>query len=386
VNLHKLALIFSHPTQFEAPLFRKLAKNSEPPIKVFFWNTDRSSELIDPELGHAPEFDIPLNAGYEYEMIPKSGSWNFLRNSIFQNPEFSAVLVNGYSGHVAHSAILQGMIFGKPVVIRSDTTSLYPRPFWKQLIRKPALFILLSLASAAMATGSLAAQHLITNGASPESVFLLPYSVDEEMLSESCATFAKERCTLRADLELQQSDVVLLAVVKLIEREGILDLLEAYSAISPGRPELKLLIVGDGPLRESVTKFVQSRKLSGVRFAGYQPYSRLPMYYAVSDLFIHPAVNEPWGVSVNEAMCCGLPVIVSDLTGSSYDLVQNGKNGYVYPGGNTTELQRALENFLSKYNLRVQMGIASRTIVKNWGYELCISEIRRMLAFVDQKS
>lgn len=382
--MHKLALIFSHPTQFEAPLFRKLTQIGHPPIKVFFWNTDQSSNLIDPELGHTPGWDIPLNSGYDYELIPQKATWSFLRRNIFENPQFEAVLISGYSERAAQMSLLQGFIFGKPVVIRSDSTSLYHRRFLKQLFRKPALFILFSLASAFMATGTLAKEHLMELGAPQESIFLLPYSVNNEMMIDSSTRFRREREKLRSELGLKDDDVVLLAVIKFIEREGIMDLLQAFSAIKDN-PHVRLIVVGDGPLRDQVNRFIEAHGLSAVLLMGYQPYSQLPKYYALSDLFIHPATNEPWGVSVNEAMCCGLPVIVSDLTGSSKDLVHDGKNGFVYIGGSPASLRLAISRFLERYEQRNKMGSTSLEIVNNWGYDRCVSEIQRMFAFIDRQ-
>ena len=67
-----------------------------------------------------------------------------------------------------------------------------------------------------------------------------------------------------------------------------------------------------------------------VTFAGYVKYPELPKYYGISNLFVHISNNEPWGVSVQEAMATGLPIITSEFVGSSVDLIENGKNGFTY--------------------------------------------------------
>lgn len=51
---YKLAALTSHPIQYQAPLYKKIAGSDSLDLKAFFWNTDKAAELIDPELGHPP--------------------------------------------------------------------------------------------------------------------------------------------------------------------------------------------------------------------------------------------------------------------------------------------------------------------------------------------
>jgi glycosyltransferase involved in cell wall biosynthesis len=84
-----------------------------------------------------------------------------------------------------------------------------------------------------------------------------------------------------------------------------------------------------------------------------------------------PSDNEPWGLVVNEVMCAGIPVIVSDEVGCVPDLVKDGVNGYQMKAGDIPSLAAAIEKLLADEHRRKRMGAASRFMIREWGYEQC---------------
>ena len=66
-------------------------------------------------------------------------------------------------------------------------------------------------------------------------------------------------------------------------------------------------------------------------FPGFAQRDQLAAYYALAEALVFPTLSDPWGLVVNEAMACGLPIIASDAAGCVADLVQDGENGYVIP-------------------------------------------------------
>ena len=83
-----------------------------------------------------------------------------------------------------------------------------------------------------------------------------------------------------------------------------------------------------------------------VRFLGFVNQSQLPSVYCAADLFVLPSLFEPFGLVVNEAMLCGLPVAVSDRVGAKFDLVRPDENGYVFPAGDVEALAAILRQIL----------------------------------------
>ena len=206
------------------------------------------------------------------------------------------------------------------------------------------------------------------------------------MLATKCNFYKQQKYTLRAELGIAENTIVVLAIAKFVPREGVITLLEAYAQLQ-NYQHTALVLVGDGPQKEMLQSFAQKNcSEKQVIFVGYQPYSHLPKYYALADVFVHPAIQEPWGVSVNEAMACGLPVIVSDRVGAAYDLVQDGENGFIFRGGDVRSLQTVLERFFSiPENEHLKMGAKSQDIIRTWSYRTNLQELLAVVNYLKNK-
>ena len=149
--------------------------------------------------------------------------------------------------------------------------------------------------------------------------------------------------------------------MKFIDREDPMTLLHAFSSLTglrtdpsqapsdapvPGGSSVHLILVGDGSLRPQVESYLADEKLTNVSLSGYVRYGSLPDFFAMADILVHTARREPWGVTVNEALVCGLPVIAADTVGSSTDLIENGVNGVVFPSGNAAALGALLRSIV----------------------------------------
>ena len=133
------------------------------------------------------------------------------------------------------------------------------------------------------------------------------------------------------------------------------------------REDLWLVLAGDGPARPALEEFARDEGLSRVRFPGYIPYPELPALYAAADLFVHAAREERWGVSVQEALACGLPVVASSRVGAGYDLIEVGGNGFVYPAGRRRDAGAADRRGAGPRTLSGSAS-AARAILARWDY------------------
>jgi glycosyltransferase involved in cell wall biosynthesis len=126
-------------------------------------------------------------------------------------------------------------------------------------------------------------------------------------------------------------------------------------------------MAGDGPMKESLQSEAERLGVGGrVRFLGLVKYSRLPEVYAAGDVLVFTSEHEPYGLPVNEAMLCGIPVIVSDRIGAGYDLVREGETGFVYPCGNVDALAAILRLRLPDRDLLKRLGMKARQRMETW--------------------
>jgi len=152
-----------------------------------------------------------------------------------------------------------------------------------------------------------------------------------------------------------------LSVSRLLRIKGCFELLEAYAGLSDAiRSEVGLVFVGDGPDRPALMGRAARIAPGNIQFAGFVHREELPEYYALADAFIFPTHSDPWGLVVNEAMSCSLPVIVSSVAGCVPDLVQDSCNGFVVPPGDAAQLAFAMSRLSSNSGLRADMGARSR--------------------------
>src|SRR5260221_357847 len=141
-----------------------------------------------------------------------------------------------------------------------------------------------------------------------------------------------------------------------------------------------LLIVGDGPRRKELERQAQTCTSASIVFVGSTHWRQVPAYLALADVLVLPSLSEPWGLVVNEAMACGMPVLVSDRCGAAYDLVEEGVNGFVFPATSQGGLSDRLRAFAqTEANQMEEMGNASLRIIEQFSPEQAAKQM--MLGF-----
>lgn len=148
----------------------------------------------------------------------------------------------------------------------------------------------------------------------------------------------------------------LISVGRLIPRKGYTYLLEAIEGLS-----VELTLVGDGPSRIALKELAHEKDVS-VHFAGAVAHDEIPAILQTADVFVLPSLNEGMSNAVLEAMACGLPVVVTDVGGST-ELVEG--NGYIVPKGNVLKLREAIQEYVQNPGLVSEHGRCSRERVED---------------------
>ncbi len=147
----------------------------------------------------------------------------------------------------------------------------------------------------------------------------------------------------------------------MIKEKGVFDLLEAYAQLDPEvRSQIGLVFAGDGSEHEALKERASKITRGTIQFLGFVHREELPELYALADGFVFPTHSDPWGLVVNEAMACALPIIVTNVAGCALDLVQDGWNGFVVPPRDPSRLAAAMAQLAENSGLRATMAANSQ--------------------------
>lgn len=369
----RIVFLVARPTQFEVPFYRFAAAAGGPTLEVWYSEPGAAAPVHDPELGRAVDWGFDLLGGYPSAIVPEEGRLAWLRERLAPGA-VDLLVVNGYTRPEYRRAARLARRAGIPTALRLDSVSV-PEPWHRRFARR--LFVrevLGRLFDRFLVTGSLARRYVLAQGIAPGRIGRFPYAVDHERFAAGAAAARPRRAELRARLGVPSHARMLLALAKLHPRESPGDLLAARERLE--REDLWWVLAGEGPQRAALTAWIAERGLDRVRLPGYVPYPELPAWYAAADLFVHPAHEERWGVSVAEALAGGLPVVASTGVGAAHDLVVPGENGAVAAAGDAAALAGAIEAALALPPERV--AAASARILPEWGYEATWRELQEM--------
>lgn len=373
----KLAIITTHPIQYNAPLFKLLTERSQIEIKVFYtWGESVLQNKFDPGFSKIIAWDIPLLNGYSYEFLENTaddkGSHHF--NGII-NPglikaiqQFKAdcVLVFGWSFN-SHLKAIRFFKSKIPVFFRGDSTLLDKTSFFRSLKRRVFLRWVYTHIDRAFYVGSNNADYFKTFGLKEEQLVFAPHAVDNNSFSCFTDTCKYKAMNFRKQLGINQSDFVFLFAGKLEQKKNPSLLIEAF--LSAGfSSSVHLIITGNGLLESELRSTYFGIK--GIHFLDFQNQSTMPALYESGDVFVLPSEGpgETWGLAVNEAMANGKPVVVSDKCGCARDLVRDSENGYIFKSGDIDDLKNKLIRIQNRSDIK-EMKVASKKIIQNFSLE-----------------
>jgi glycosyltransferase involved in cell wall biosynthesis len=218
--------------------------------------------------------------------------------------------------------------------------------------------------------GTSSSAYLQTFGVGEEVIFTAPNAVDNAFFATQAENTRAQAAEFREKLRLPSRFI--LYVGRLVREKGVFDLLDAYARLENcQRSEVGLVFAGDGVSSNELAEQAKRVSPGAVCFPGFAQREDLAGMYAMADCFVLPTHTDPWGLVVNEAMACGLPIIVSSVAGCAADLVEDGWNGYVVPPGDSNKLSMAIDSLLRQPELKRQMSARSLERIRNYSPEAC---------------
>ncbi len=381
-----IIFINSHPIQYFAPMYKYL---NEEGIRTKVWYCSDFSirGVQDREFGVKVKWDIPLLEGYEYRFFrnysPKKSElgsfWGLINLGILWNlftAPRSVIVVHGWNYFTHFFVLLLGKLRGHTVCLRCEM------PFSQELLKKGLKqrikqaglkYILFPRVDFFLYIGTQNRMFYESYGIAPGQLIFCPYSVDNRRFRNEFEKLKGDKTLIKSKIGVPADGKIILYSGKYVSKKRPLDVIEAFSRLS--LPSTWLIMVGEGELRPEMERMIKENGLKNVVLTGFINQSAISEYYSISDVFVMSSeAGETWGLSVNEAMSFGLPVIVSDLTGCSSDLVQNGQNGYIFRTGDVNDLKDKLEQVL--LNQRSFHREISRELIEKYSYQSVAANIQ----------
>jgi glycosyltransferase involved in cell wall biosynthesis len=362
----RVVAVFPEPTPYRAPLLDRIAERDDVDLTVLYAAESVAGRTWTVPLDHPHRIlrgrRVPGVQGifrHDYPVTP-----GIFRALSRLRPR--VVVASGWSTFPAQAAVAWSRAHRVPYLLVVESHDRDPRPGWRRRVKGAVVPRVVRGAAGVLVTGTLARESMLARGARPDRIRVFANTVDVHAFGERAGALAGRRADLRAALGLGPADVGVLCVARLAPEKRIDVLVRALAAA--GRPELVLVLAGDGPERASLERLAAEL---GIRLllSGDLPWERIVEAYVAADAFALLSRRETWGVAVNEAAACGLPLVLSDAVGSAPDLVVSGENGFVVASGDVSSAAAALASLAADPALRTRFGAASRRIAAAWGYE-----------------
>lgn len=380
--MKKLAIITSHPIQYYAPWFRHLSHQAGLQIRVFYLWDFGITQQTDRGFGQSFQWDIPLLEGYDYEFVPNCSSrpgtchfWGLNNPTLPQQLRHfgpDAVLLMNYNYASLYSLIAQWR--ETPLLFRGDSHHLFPGDGPKEWLRRTWISLVYRRFQAILYVGQANYRYFRDHGVPAERLFYTPHAIENTRFQDQSDVVHQVAQVWKQELGIPVGDRVILFAGKFTTKKRPLDLLRAFQRLQVSQFEssqISLLFVGAGPLESELRSESSHPDCAGkVFFAPFQNQTQMPRTYAIADLVVLPSygAGETWGLAINEAMCLGKPVIVSDHVGCAEDLVESGRNGLVVPAGDELALAEALQRALGDPDQLLRWGEVSRQKIDQFSY------------------
>jgi glycosyltransferase involved in cell wall biosynthesis len=381
----RIAILSSHPIQYNAPLFALLAKEPKIDLMVFYtWGEQSMGAKFDPDFGKTIEWDIPLLDGYSYTFVQNTskdpGSHHFkgiINPSLNQEIErwgADIVWVWGWSfdSHLKAVRYFKGKI---PVWFRGDSTLLdEPIGFSiKKLARRLFLTWVYSHVDKSFYVGTNNKAYFKKHGLKEKQLVYAPHSIDNNRYTDLNGEKSISAKEWKKKIGFLEDDIVLLFAGKFESKKNPIFIWELSKHITA--TNIKFLMVGNGILESSLK--TKTKNDSRFVFLEFQNQSKMPLLYRLADIFILPSLGpgETWGLAINEALSSGTKVLASNFCGGAIDLI-NQQNGICF--NPKTELKKAL-NFIENFSLINESEKQKTALISGHTYVEIIDSIKSQI-------
>ncbi len=379
----KLAIIALHPIMYQTPIFRTLQTYIETErldinLTVLFLDDVSLKEQYFKEINSIYKPNVPtLLNGFNYKILNNFkiqnvgffSRFNFQLVTDFILNKYDFVLIHGYDTFSSWIVLALAKLFGIKLIFRGEAVLSGKNNVnnYKFKFKNKIINFYLNNCDAILFSCSGNKEFILShlNENHTDKLFSIPCAVDNSFFQLAYENLKPQRVHLRESLSIPINHLVILFSARFTSRKRPLDLLKSLTQIDSKL--ITVLFVGDGPERSDLEKFAKSNNLNTV-FVGFVNQDVISKYYTIADLKVVLSDYDPSPKAMNEAMNFELPIIVTDVVGTSKDLIYPNINGFIIKVGDVESLSLKID-YLNKNRVQlIKMGEMSKSIIGNWTF------------------
>lgn len=340
-----LAILSTHPIQYQVPLWQALARDGRVPFEVWYVTDFGTRPSRDREFGQTFSWDIETLAGYPHRFLdaaegatPASFRKCRLRERLrdrLRTSGATALWIQGWNVAAYWQAVREARAAGVEVWLRGESNDLAPRPLWKQPLKQVQLGWLFARVDRFLYIGAGNKRLYRSFGVPENRLYAAPYAVDNERFARQAEALRPERAKLRRRWGIAEDAFCVLFCGKFIAKKRPMDVVRAAKLLrDSGRVgDMHLLFTGSGEMGAEIREecrvvfdaetFGNAARSDGpdASFTGFLNQTEISQAYVAADCLVLPSDHgETWGLVVNEALASGLPCVVSDACGCAEEL------------------------------------------------------------------
>lgn len=359
----KVALVHNIISPYRIPVFNHLASKRNLDLTVYFlnesarnrkWETDFYRKKINFNYEILPSINlkIPFVNSIEYNINPT------IFFKLYKN-KFDAVVISGWVDFVSQTLPFLTSFYSFKYILWAGSTK--DEPSIQRWLFLPLVKSIIRRASSIIPYGTKSKRYLMNLDANKDIIVNSFNAIDVDYFQNKIKKITKSKINiLKTSYNISKNTLVILYVGQFIPRKSLSVLIKAASMLNK---DLSLVFLGHGDEKDNYISLANELSVK-LTIINHLERDKLPEIYKMSDLFILPSREEVWGLVVNEAMACGLPVICSDNVGCVEDLVINEVNGFVFKSDDPKSLAEMITLISKDKSHLKKMGNESKKIIK----------------------
>jgi len=368
----KVLWICPESTPYHEVLFDALASDPMIELKVVYITASTSTH----------PFGKVDKRKYAYEVSNKANriDWNVIFKTVKE--ENAACVISSYLYPTLKAAIVVMGIMGRKFAYYTDTPlpnevkwcedGFARRSFIARTIRGLWLKQLFKWASKVLVTGEPGVNAVIRLGCDPKKAINFPYWVSVNV----------------GGLPIIARKISLLAVGQLIYRKGYEYAIRAFSEVIKEKrfSRARFVIIGSGNYEKELKKMSRKMKIpvGNIVFKGWMENEMIKKEMLKSSVFVHPAIWEPYGVVIIEAMAHGMPILASNCTIAAVDRVRDGVSGILNKVGDVKQLEMHMKQLLANRMRARKMGSEARRVALTWNPKIAVKMIKEIFSIAGE--